>query len=232
MPETAAAATAMPEWQLILLTALVTTIGTAFVSYVSHLWTVRSDSKAERERHARYLAIRVVCVLDPFVSECGDVVYDTGMPEHDGTMHPRVGTPKLAFPEDVDWRAVDPDLMYRILGFPNEIAIADQAIDWVVEQIAGPPDYNEFFDERIIRYGKLGLAAMQLADDLRKRYGIPAKNYGDWNPREVMTEKVAEAEKDKAERDAENAEMLKEMWERREAAKAADAEAAKKPEAS
>lgn len=229
MPETAAAAASMPEWQLILLTALVTTVGTALVSYLSHLWTVRSDTKAERERHARYLAIRVITSLDTFVNECGDVVYDDGMPDTDGTMRPRESTPTLALPEDVDWRAVDPELMYRCLGFPNEISSSDKAISWVAEQIAGPPDYGEYFTERTLRYGQLGLKALKLADDLRARYKVPARDTEGWDPKDTLQGKVKQAEKEKADEAESQARMWKEMEERSAAAKAAQASPAQPP---
>lgn len=231
MPEAAAAATSMPEWQLILLTALVTTVGTAIVSYFGHLWTVRSDSKAERERHARYLAIRVITSLDTFVNECGDVVYDDGLSDHEGVTHPREATPTLTLPEDVDWRSVDPDFMYRCLGLPNEIASHDKAISWVVDQIAGPPDYEEFFTERKLRYGQLGLRALKLADDLRVRYKVPARDTEGWNPKDTLEGKVKEAEKEKADEADRQARMFKEMQERSAAAKAAEAAAAEPPKA-
>ena len=228
MPEAAAAMT-MPEWQLILLTALMTTIGTAIVSFLGHRWTVRSDSEAERERHARYLAIRVITSLDNFVNDCGDVVYDDGMSDHEGVIHPRETTPTLTRPEDVDWRSIDPGFMYRCLGFPNEIASHDKAIRWVVDQIAGPPDYEEFFTERRLRYGQLGLKALKLADDLRTRYKVPAQNTEGWSPKDKLEGKVKEAEKEKADEADRQARMYKEMQERSAAARSAKAAAAEPP---
>lgn len=225
MPEAAAAAT-MPEWQLILLTALVTTIGTAIVSYLGYRWTVRSDSEAERERHARYLAIRVITCLDNFVNGCGDVVYDDGMSDHEGEVYPREETPTLTLPEDVDWRSIDADFMYRCLGFPNEIASHDKAIGWVADQIAGPPDHDEFFTERKLRYGQLGLKALQLADDLRARYKVPARNTEGWAPRDTLEAKVKEAEKEKADAADRQARMYQEMAEVVEAARSARASTA------
>ena len=231
MPEAAAAATSMPEWQLILLTALVTTIGTAIVSYFGHRLTVRRDSDAERERHARYLAIRVVCTLDPFASGCADVAGDDGIPTPpEGEYEAGVAIPRLVLPDDVDWRSVDPELMYRILGLPSEIAVADQSISFVGSEISSPPDHYEYFSERSIKYGRLGLTALKLADDLRKRYGIPARDYGDWNPRESLETRLAKIEKDKAEDDARRAESTRKMWEDLEARKAAAA--AEPPKAS
>jgi hypothetical protein len=208
------------------LTAILTTIGT----FVITRYSIRSEAQTgaaarqeEIDRHARYLAMRVVCVLDPFIRECVEVVHDSGLLDNEGVMEPRMPDPMLTFPDDVDWRSVQPDLMYRILGFPNELEIAKQAISWVVDQISGPPDYTEFFQERVIRYGKLGLAAVALADDLRRVYGIPPRDYGDWHPKEVIEEQVVETEKKKAEAEARQAQHTREMMERYEAKNAANA---------
>jgi hypothetical protein len=212
----------------IVLTALVTTVGTWFVTRYQLQQEAQAQAKIRKEeldRHGRYLAIRVVCALDTFVNGCGDAVYDDGMMGNDGETVPRESTPNLVFPNDVDWKSVDPDLMYRALSLPNEITSADKAIDWVVGQVSGPPDYREFFTERILRYGQLGLSALKLADDLRSRYGIPARNADSWNPRETLEKKVKEAEEEKAEDEAESARMWQEISERVEATKAAEARA-------
>ena len=204
----------MEDWQLILLTAVVTTLGTVLVTFVGHRMTTSKDSRAERDRHARYLAIRVVCVLDPFVSECCNVVQDSGMPDHKGTFRPRFDDPEISFPDDVDWRSIAPNLMYRILGFGNEIEVARQSIAFADDEIAFPLFYDDYFDARIIGYGQLGLAALSLADDLRNSYGIPVRDYGDWNPRTMLESKVAEAKKRKTESESRQAASSDEMMDR------------------
>lgn len=49
-------------------------------------------------------------------------------------------------------------------------------------EIAGPPDYEDWFDERKLHYCRFGLTAYQLSDNLCKKYGIKKKTYNDWNP--------------------------------------------------
>ncbi|MEC5324094.1 hypothetical protein [Aurantimonas sp. A3-2-R12] len=212
-------------WALagILLTAGLATLGTWVVN-VQTLRHERETKQEEIERHARYLAIRVICVLDPFVSDCVEVVHDEGVPSPPEREYVScVSTPSLTLPEDVDWRAVKPDLMYKILGFPSEIAVADQTIGRTKSEISTPPDHNEFFWERTIRYGKLGLAAMNLADDLRGIYGIPARDDGDWNVRESLELRLTKVEKQKADSEAKQAEFHRRMWEEHEARKAVEA---------
>ncbi len=169
-------------------------------SWLATRYQLKHQTQAKSEelkRHARYLAIRVVCVLDPFVNECAELTYDTGLPSPSGEMEPRLFPPELKLPEDVDWRSIEPDLMYRILGLPNEIAMADQSIQFVGNEISGPPDHTEYFWERAEQYGKLGVTALQLADDLRKTYGIPKRDYGLSHPHEILTRRIAKVISDR-----------------------------------
>lgn len=93
----------------ILATAAVTTAGTLWVT--SHRAKNEKNLRAEElERHARYLAIRVVCSLDPFISQCCDVVQDTGTEDEDGNTSGQIGDPVLSLPDDVDWKTIQPDL--------------------------------------------------------------------------------------------------------------------------
>jgi hypothetical protein len=166
----------------------------------------------QRDRNARFLAIRCVCVLDPFVSQCCDIAYDDGIEDQGGITQPRVATPELMFPTDVDWRSIPADLMYSLLTLPSEIAAADQVIAQVDEYIAGPPDYAEVFDERMIQYSKLGLKVLGLADQLRTKYQIPPWNHDGWDPRSTLDKKLAEVEKDKAKRAAHQAAFTQEIF--------------------
>ena len=156
------------------------------------------------------------------MSGCVEVVHDEGVPRPpEGEFVPNTGNPKLILPEDVDWRAVDTELMYRILGLPNEIAVADQSISFVGSEISTPPDHSEYFGERSIRYARLGLTAQKLADDLRTRYGIPVQDYQDWNPRENLELRLSKVEKQKADYEARRAEFTKKMLEEHEAKRTA-----------
>ena len=91
----------------ILMTAAVSVIGTLGVTYFGHWLGLSKDKQLRQEeldRHARFLAIRVVCKLDPFVSECCLVVHDQGAPDQQGEMYPLVGEPTLSFPRSEERR--------------------------------------------------------------------------------------------------------------------------------
>ncbi|MDX2095796.1 MAG: hypothetical protein SFW64_07670 [Alphaproteobacteria bacterium] len=139
------------------------------------------------EKAARYLAIRVVCIFDKYLTDCVAVVKDDGLsygqrtPE--GYLDPQVSSPGAPlFPTDVDWKSIDHNLMYEILSFPSDVDAADESIAFTWRVIASPPDFDEYFEERAFHYAQFGLRAHELASRLRKKYNIPAKKYGDWNP--------------------------------------------------
>jgi hypothetical protein len=66
----------MEDWQLVLLTAGVTTLGTVLVTYIGHRMTVSRDTQEERDRHGTYVATRVVCMLGPI---CAASTWSTTM---------------------------------------------------------------------------------------------------------------------------------------------------------
>lgn len=143
-------------------------------------------SKREMDRSARYLAIRIACILDKYVEDCAAVVRDDGLsygqrtPE--GCLEPQVKSPgPPVYPDDVDWKSIDHEMMYKLLSFPADVEGGDSIISaaWAVSH---PPDYEDWFEERAFWYAQFGLAAYALAEDLSKKYGIQKKTYKDWNP--------------------------------------------------
>jgi hypothetical protein len=158
-----------------------------------------------RSRHARYLAIRVVCVLDKYVENCAEVVNDDGLDhgqrDEQGYLQVQVETPDVpAFPSDLDWKSIDHSLMYRIFSMPNEAEAADSKISFVWDYIARPPDFEEYFEERQDQYARLGLAASAITQELRRKYGIPSRDFGDWNPIERLTKAKQQVEEDRLKR--------------------------------
>jgi hypothetical protein len=158
-----------------------------------------------RARHARYFAIRVVCILDKYVENCAEVVSDDGLcdgrRDEQGCLQAQVPTPPPpAFPEGLDWRSIDHALMYRLLSTPNAAEAADRKIDFVWQYVAGPPDFEEFFEERQDQYATLGLAAFALTHEMRRQYNIPAQTLGEWNPPERLAKAKAQVEEDRRKR--------------------------------
>ena len=144
---------------------MLSTLGTLGVTYFSN-HASRTDKEDERRKHGQYLAARVVCALDPLVEKCLNVTADNGEPD------------------DVDWKNIPHDLMYRILSIQNQIDYSERVISSVFE-IDLPPNYNQGFRERQFQYAKIGTLALDIATDLRKTFGLPFPDYDTWNPRGI-----------------------------------------------
>lgn len=183
----------MTDRQLVLLTPFVTTPGTGLVTYVGHRLTVSKDTREERDRHAQYLAIRVVCILDSFVARCSAVVADGAEYDAKGCLSTTAEYPTLQFPDDVDWRSIIPNLMYRLLALPNDLGSAHKSIHYMGNEVSSLPDYEEFFEERKYQFGKLGLATLALCDEIRDTFKIPPHVYGiGWHPKPWFEKATAE----------------------------------------
>lgn len=170
---------------------------------------------AGQKRTARYLAIRVVCVLDQYVEKCVEVVLDDGLcygqRDQNGYLAPQVSLPPAPeFPDDLDWKTIDHALAYEILSIPNEIAAAEGAISFAWD-VASPPDFDEAFEERVLRYASIGLKAHGITALLRKRYDLPAQDLGGWNPAERLAEEKTKVEKRNADRAATSQHTIESM---------------------
>ncbi|KAB7738427.1 hypothetical protein F2P47_17235 [Parvibaculum sedimenti] len=151
-------------------------------------------------RSRTYAAIRLVCVFDVYAEECANVAADEGEYTRDEqgqeVCEISIQNPTLsAFADDIDWKSLDPKLIYRVLNFPIEVAQAERAIRFVYSEIAFSPDYEEGFEERQLRYAELGLAAHDIAEALRRKYALPRVESTEWNPVERLIEVKARIEK-------------------------------------
>ncbi|KQR95192.1 hypothetical protein ASG01_04895 [Chryseobacterium sp. Leaf180] len=152
------------------------------LSWMQSYWT----SKKETNKSARYLAIRLVCILDKYMEDCASVIKDDGLFEgqrsSEGCLEPQVISPPVPkYPEDIDWKSIDHNLMFEILSFPSEIEDGNRMIS-ASNNIAFPPDYQDWFDERKFYYCQFGLIANKLSNGLSQKYGIKKKTYNDWDP--------------------------------------------------
>lgn len=146
-------------------------LGKDAVSY----WTGRRNA-------GRYAAVRIVCVLDEYVEKCVDVVHDDGTSEGrpagrtdngEEYLSAQVDSPQPpVFAGDINWTSISPDLMYRVLALPN-LAVRTERFISNASEHAFPPDYDEFFRARWEGYADLGLEALSIASELRRRFSLP-----------------------------------------------------------
>jgi len=162
------------------LVGVIATVGKDLVSY----WTVKRKA-------GRFAAVRLVCVLDQYVEKCVEVVGDDGTAygqpagrteggEEYYAAQVRLPDPP-AFPDDIDWTSINPELMYRALALPNLASVTDRFIGAVSEH-SFPPDYSEMFQARWEGYADLGLEAASITAALRSRFDLPKSSIEIGNP--------------------------------------------------
>lgn len=181
---------------------------------VGSVITIAKDSWGtwrERRREGSYAAIRLICILEEYADKCIDVVYDDGTAfgrpagrHENGEEYcvAQADAPEpLEFPEDIAWRSIPEALMHRVLALTNKARSTDRHISAAGEH-AFPPDYDEFFEQRQLGYAQLGLDALEITDELRKRFGISAQSRTnlntDWNPKAFLREKIAKPQEEGA----------------------------------
>jgi hypothetical protein len=145
-------------------------------------------------RDARYLAIRVVCILDRYVEDCASTAIDSGEEDEKGTSIAQVDAPPPpGYPSDVNWKSIDHSMMYKLLSLPAD---ADRAANYVrgaAENVSGP-DNGEYFEARSHQYSLLGLQAHALTVTLRRQYGIPEIENRSWDPVSHLGDQLKELE--------------------------------------
>jgi hypothetical protein len=159
----------------------------------------------QRTRQARYLAAQVIRELDDFVGKCIDVVRDDGTDdrgepagktkEGERFLEPQVNLPnEPIYPNDLDWRSIDGDLLYSIVMLPNQKKNIDRRIS-DAEIHDSPPFYDSLFLARIEGYSNLGLKALEIRNRLRKKYKLESLDVECFNPKEFLLGKEAEIKK-------------------------------------
>lgn len=123
-----------------------------------------------------YVAIRLAAELEDFATRCALAASDHGEPQIEShgqeVCVPRYNTPEFKIDySGYEWRLIPKDLLLRILEMPHLVHRAHAYLEGVSEFVAGPPYYEEFYSERSLKFGRLGVAALQLAQDLRVRHG-------------------------------------------------------------
>jgi len=157
------------------------------------------SAKKEHEKNAHYLAIRVVIALRQYIYKCWLVSVDDGLNlgqrAKDGCLVPQAKDPgPIVYPEDIDWKSIDPKIAYKLLSLQPLAESADRAISTAIEFSDGPPDYENIFEERYLQYCQIGLEVIKLENEICKIYNIPIDNSENWNPKESFAETLKKVE--------------------------------------
>lgn len=163
----------------------------------------------KNKKDAQYLVIVVSASLERYALGCMEVVLDQGLCDgqydEDGCRAPQTSTPIFDTKDfAVDWKSLPAALMYRIMDLPFKAEIANQAIADAFEYLAGPPDYEEGFEERQFQYADLGLEALALAGQLRSHVGLPDREIEGWHPGRHLMNRKATIEANRSSRSERN----------------------------
>lgn len=181
----------------------------ALTSWAQSWWLHKQDVN----RNAQYLAIRVVNSLREYTYKCWLVAVDDGLyqgqPDSEGCLSPQAKDPgPIFYPDDIDWKSINPKLAYRLLSLPSKAESADRSISEAIEFCSGPPDYVEVFEERHMQYSLIGLEVISLEKELCKSFGLPQEKYlEEWNPAECFENSIKEVKEAQNKR-AENQKQL------------------------
>lgn len=164
-----------------LATALVAGIVLFLLNWGREVVTARIKRLGEAEVLAFFLATQ----LDRLISDCTDVVLDDGTYDPDtDCRETTVATPKVNFPDDLNWGVFDKRLQYRIRALPNKIGVALRTCAHEAEYGDGPPDYEDYFEERILGFARIGLEACLISGKLTRDFGVEVLDRGEWDPQD------------------------------------------------
>ena len=124
--------------------------------------------RRDRKLQADYMAMRLAVILEEFVVKCVHRAWHDDADLAEGSSALDYNLPTLAcYPQDSDWKSLDPKLAGQVLSFPNEITSAGLS-----SQFEGTREGNTIAsaNKTIVA----GVRAWELAQALRKKYHLDA----------------------------------------------------------
>jgi hypothetical protein len=152
-----------------------TTLTALFLGTIGWPWF---RDRLAKKREGKYLAVRVVCLLDVFVEECASTAINRGVDEYGNGSH--VDSPEPpAYPGDVNWKSIDDKMMYDLLSLPARTRRASNFVDACARDA---DDEDVYYHLRAETYSTLGLQAYEVCRDVRKKYSLPPAEFREWDP--------------------------------------------------
>ncbi|WP_141471790.1 MULTISPECIES: hypothetical protein [Sinorhizobium] len=161
----------------------------------------------KRKRLAWLTAVRLTVILDKYVDDCTSNVRDDGYYDPQGERFPRVSEPDLEYPEDLGWTSLHRQLMYAAFRLKVEHDSTEKALEFIGSEIAFPPDYDEYWDEKKVLFSNQGLAALELIRSLKDHYGVPTADRRGYETRDTFNRMIAERQKEDADKEARRREL-------------------------
>lgn len=193
-----------------ILTGLTTALVAGIILFLLNWLREHLTAKWKRHGEAEVLAFSLATQLDRLISACSDVVNDPLAEDREtGETEPTVSTPSIIFVDDLPWTVFDKHLQYRIRALPNKIDAAVRSCGHIADYGEGPPYYNDYFEERELRFSWIGLEACLLTQELADKYGVETLDRGEWEPEEDFKRRIQKIEQ---QRDADKAAWQPPDW--------------------
>lgn len=133
------------------------------------------------KRKARYLAVRLSCLLEEYIDECDAVLEnaDYNLQLDDETIHYGLGSFDVSmptgslFPDDLDWTSIDMRFAYDAFMLANKTVIYNRNVQTIREHIDDPFDFGQEYIARKEHCQELQALAHSLVDRIRARWDLP-----------------------------------------------------------
>lgn len=164
------------------------------LAQLADIWKRRRDRTAD----AAYLGATVLIELERLIHGCASVAGDEGTAEGHPAGRTKDGedyyleqtqAPALTWEAvKVEWKSIDPNLMYSILSVPLEIDEAKQSLADLHDYDGFP--YDTYIAQRQLRFAEIGVMVVELAGKLRLATGVPRRPEKEWNPDAFLIERL------------------------------------------
>ncbi|MBY5684850.1 hypothetical protein HFO32_22260 [Rhizobium leguminosarum] len=186
-----AASSTPPSWLTTVLPGLTVALIAGIVLFLLNWLREYLTARWKRKSEAEVLAFSLVTEFDRLIAACAEVVDDPLHQDREtGVWETTVKAPWIEFPDNWNWASFPKRLQYRIRSIPNKIYLANRSVSSLWEYGDGPPDHDDAFEERVLRYAWIGLEAVVINEILAKDYGVPLLDRGDWDPEERFKREI------------------------------------------
>lgn len=137
----------------------------------------------ENTRLRNYSALRIATLLEAFAINCrkGVAEADLFIETNGAGGKFESQMPELEkYPQDVEWKIIDPKLCASVLSVPNEVALCQMTIDHWIDEGQFDDHAGVFTEDQIFvisiyirETAKCGWWAWEIAKEARKKYELP-----------------------------------------------------------
>ena len=185
------------EWHELLSAAIA---GGAITALATLTWNWASERRREKDA-AQYLAIQIAFLLEGYALRCAEGVIKHELSDDSGGQAGRAigkipDPPK--FPESDAYKFLDRGLINDVFEFPQlQQMYAEEA--WTLYDV-GASDTEEYMDAIKKRTITMGVRALEVAQIVRRQYGLPNRELGlgNWSIREYLQSRAKVIEDDQA----------------------------------